>query len=189
MSGGIKRHAAKEFWKSPLWKESVSIFKKLCENVHSSSRIMLKQKKKIGHNMKKSAKGRVWYTSKRAKTVKPWKTPQRIKPDIIFFFFTLHTCLGYLIGIRRQAIGQTAQGPAGLLCHTCVALMHLERLDQCDMSPGRDKDVLQPQKDTREGKRDMAWQIIILFSNEQKKKQKSPLAPRGSKKKKITQNN
>jgi hypothetical protein len=58
---------------------------------------------------------------------------------------------GYLIG--GVAIGQMAQGEAGLLCHTCVALMRRERRDHQGERPGRTKGVLQPHK-THEKKGD-----------------------------------
>ena len=51
---------------------------------------------------------------------------------------------GYLIG--GAATGQIGQGEAGPLCHTCAALMHLERRDQHGERPGRTKGVLQPHK-------------------------------------------
>jgi hypothetical protein len=52
--------------------------------------------------------------------------------------------LSYLIG--GVAIGQIAQGEAGPICHTCVALMRIERLDQPGESPSITKGVLQPHK-------------------------------------------
>ena len=55
---------------------------------------------------------------------------------------------GYLSG--GVVTGQTAQGPAGLLCHTWVALVHLERLQHREVTPGRDNGILQHTPDKRE---------------------------------------